>query len=138
MICLKQIRISFRFSNIYTLFMAMSCHLLKKEGQFVFVTPRSWTSGLYFKRFRKYLLDNLRKGTALSRSAYMRMAALGTPPRIIQPINREQWVALSRMGSNLNQLAVAANSGNLPRDVLSSVEEAKKLLRDVRAQLIGG
>ena len=39
--------------------MAMSCHLLKKEGQFVFITPRSWTSGLYFKRFRKYLLDNL-------------------------------------------------------------------------------
>ena len=59
MICLKQIRISFRFSNIYALFMAMSCHLLKKEGQFVFITPRSWTSGLYFKRFRKYLLDNL-------------------------------------------------------------------------------
>ena len=84
------------------------------------------------------LLDNLRKGTALSRSAYMRMAALGTPPRIIQPVNREQWIALSRMGSNLNQLAVAVNSGNLPRDVLSSVEEAKKLLRDVRAQLIGG
>ncbi len=45
--------------NIYALFMAMSCHLLKKEGQFVFITPRSWTSGLYFKRFRKYLLDNL-------------------------------------------------------------------------------
>ena len=59
MICLKQIRISFRFSNIYALFMAMSCHLLKKEGQFVFITPRSWTSGLYFKCFRKYLLDNL-------------------------------------------------------------------------------
>lgn len=45
--------------NIYFLFMAMSTHLLKQDGQLVFIIPRSWTSGLYFKKFRQYLLTNL-------------------------------------------------------------------------------
>lgn len=84
------------------------------------------------------LLDSLRKGTSLSRSSYMRAAALGTPPRVIPSINREQWVALSRVGSNLNQLAAAANIGGFPAGVEASIEETRRLLRDVRAQLVGG
>lgn len=84
------------------------------------------------------LLDSLRKETSLSRSSYMRAAALGAPPRVIPSINREQWVALSRVGSNLNQIAVAVNSGSLPAGVLISIDEAKSLLRDVRDMLVGG
>ena len=84
------------------------------------------------------LLDSLRKETSLSRSSYMRAAALGTPPRVIPSINREQWVALSRVGSNLNQIAVAVNSGSFPAGVLISIDEAKALLRDVRDMLVGG
>jgi adenine-specific DNA-methyltransferase len=45
--------------NIYYLCMAMSSHLLKKNGQFIFIVPRSWTSGLYFKYFREYFLGNI-------------------------------------------------------------------------------
>ena len=44
--------------NLYFLFMAMSLNLLKENGEMVFIVPRSWTSGSYFKKFRKYLLDN--------------------------------------------------------------------------------
>ncbi len=43
--------------NIYMLFMAKSADLLKETGEMVFITPRSFTSGAYFKRFREYLLD---------------------------------------------------------------------------------
>lgn len=43
--------------NIYYLCMAMGAHLLKKGGQFIFIVPRSWTSGLYFKSFRSYFLN---------------------------------------------------------------------------------
>lgn len=44
--------------NLYALFMAMSAALLRTGGQMVFITPRSWTSGSYFRKFREYLLTN--------------------------------------------------------------------------------
>ncbi|GAC42990.1 hypothetical protein PPOP_2353 [Paenibacillus popilliae ATCC 14706] len=46
--------------NIYFLFMAMSAKLLKKDGQLIFITPRSFTSGAYFKRFRQWFFNNVR------------------------------------------------------------------------------
>ena len=46
--------------NLYFLFMAMACNLLKDNGEMVFIVPRSWTSGLYFKAFREYLLTSMR------------------------------------------------------------------------------
>lgn len=45
--------------NIYFLFMAMSIKLLKSGGEMIFITPRSFTSGAYFKEFRSYLLNNV-------------------------------------------------------------------------------
>lgn len=44
--------------NIYSFFMALSFEMLKDDGQMVFITPRSFCSGLYFKRFRKWLIDH--------------------------------------------------------------------------------
>lgn len=44
--------------NIYFIFMAISAHLLKRGGEMIFITPRSFTSGAYFKKFRAYLLEN--------------------------------------------------------------------------------
>lgn len=38
--------------NIYALFMAVSAALLRQGGQLVFITPRSFASGPYFRRFR--------------------------------------------------------------------------------------
>jgi adenine-specific DNA-methyltransferase len=46
--------------NLYFLFMAMACKLLKNNGEMVFIVPRSWASGLYFKAFREYLLSDMR------------------------------------------------------------------------------
>lgn len=42
--------------NLYFLFAAMSLFNLKKDGEMVYIVPRSWTSGAYFKRFRQYFL----------------------------------------------------------------------------------
>lgn len=38
--------------NLYFLFAAMSAFDLKENGEMVYIVPRSWTSGAYFKRFR--------------------------------------------------------------------------------------
>lgn len=43
--------------NIYALFMAVSAALLRKGGDFIFITPRSFASGPYFQRFRVVLFD---------------------------------------------------------------------------------
>ncbi len=40
--------------NIYAIFMAVAAKLLKREGELIFITPRSYSSGYYFKVFRNY------------------------------------------------------------------------------------
>ncbi|MCF0224113.1 MAG: Eco57I restriction-modification methylase domain-containing protein [Fibrobacter sp.] len=44
--------------NLYFLFAAMGIFNLKDEGELVYITPRSWTSGAYFESFRRYLVEN--------------------------------------------------------------------------------
>ena len=39
--------------NIYAIFMAISAELLSKTGKLVYIVPRSFASGPYFKRFRE-------------------------------------------------------------------------------------
>ena len=43
--------------NLYFLFASMSLFNLKQYGEMVYIIPRSWTSGAYFKSFRQYLLS---------------------------------------------------------------------------------
>lgn len=43
--------------NMYFLFASMSLFNLKENAQMVYIFPRSWTSGAYFKAFRKYFLS---------------------------------------------------------------------------------
>lgn len=42
--------------NLYFIFAAMGLFNLIDNGEMVYIIPRSWTSGAYFKRFRQYLL----------------------------------------------------------------------------------
>ena len=46
--------------NIYSLFMALSASMLGHGGEMVFITPRSFCSGLYYRKFREWFLRNLR------------------------------------------------------------------------------
>lgn len=43
--------------NLYFLFAAMSMFNLRDDGEMVYIIPRSWTSGAYFKRFRQKFLS---------------------------------------------------------------------------------
>ncbi|MCM1049676.1 MAG: Eco57I restriction-modification methylase domain-containing protein [Clostridiales bacterium] len=42
--------------NLYFIFAAMGLFNLNNDGEMVYIIPRSWTSGAYFKRFRQYFL----------------------------------------------------------------------------------
>ncbi|RLD58651.1 MAG: methyltransferase [Bacteroidetes bacterium] len=43
--------------NIYAIFMALSARLLHEDGDLIFITPRSYASGGYFKIFREYFFS---------------------------------------------------------------------------------
>lgn len=43
--------------NLYFLFAAMGLFNLKEDSEMVYIIPRSWTSGTYFKSFREYLFN---------------------------------------------------------------------------------
>ena len=45
--------------NIYSIFMAISTLLLTAQGQMIYITPRSFTSGRYFRLFRNFLLKHI-------------------------------------------------------------------------------
>jgi adenine-specific DNA-methyltransferase len=47
-------------SNIYSLFLLISINLLKEDGKLICITPRSFTSGRYFRSFRNTLLKKMR------------------------------------------------------------------------------
>lgn len=46
--------------NIYALFMAAGAALLRQWGDFIFITPRSFASGPYFRQFRTVFFDLVR------------------------------------------------------------------------------
>ena len=45
--------------NIYGVFMAACANLLLPNGRWCFITPRSWTNGLYFAATRRHLFHTL-------------------------------------------------------------------------------
>ncbi|MBS3914645.1 MAG: Eco57I restriction-modification methylase domain-containing protein [Bacteroidetes bacterium] len=46
-------------NNIYSLFMGISTDLLKPNGELIFITPRSFSSGGYFKSFREFFFNKV-------------------------------------------------------------------------------
>lgn len=45
--------------NIYALFMAIGAQLLRKGGEIIAITPRSYCNGLYFRDFRKWFFERI-------------------------------------------------------------------------------
>ena len=45
--------------NIYFIFMAISSNLIKDNGELLFITPRSFTAGQYFKLFREKFFTSI-------------------------------------------------------------------------------
>ncbi|MDD5672614.1 MAG: Eco57I restriction-modification methylase domain-containing protein [Chitinivibrionales bacterium] len=52
-------RVVYGQPNIYSLFMALSARLLKPQGELIFITPRSYASGPYFRSFREFFFSEI-------------------------------------------------------------------------------
>ncbi len=46
--------------NIFSFFMLLSARMLKRGGEFVFIIPRSFCSGLYYEKIRRWFVYNTR------------------------------------------------------------------------------
>lgn len=46
-------------SNLYAAFLTVAVNLLDEGGQLVAITPRSFTNGPYFRKFRRFFLDRM-------------------------------------------------------------------------------
>jgi hypothetical protein len=81
------------------------------------------------------------KAAGITKSEFVRQAALTgsvLPPATVPSINREQWLALAKVGANLNQLAAHLNSGGISGDGVAEVlDVTRRLLAEVRAALLG-
>ena len=80
--------------NIYALFMALGAALLRQRGSFVFITPRSFASGPYFRRFRTVFFDMIQP-TGIHvfgsrRDAFRRDAVL-QENIIISGVRQDRW-----------------------------------------------
>lgn len=80
--------------NIYALFMAVGAALLRQRGSFVYITPRSFASGPYFRRFRSVFFGMIRP-TAVhlfgSRRDAFRRAAVLQENVIVSGIRQDGW-----------------------------------------------
>ena len=80
--------------NIYALFMAVGASLLRECGDFVFITPRSFASGPYFRRFRTVFFDMIKpSGIHVFRSrrdAFRRDAVLQENV-IVSGVREDRW-----------------------------------------------
>ena len=80
--------------NIYALFMALGAALLRRRGDLVFITPRSFASGPYFRRFRTVFFDMIRPTRVhvfgSRRNAFQRDAVLQENV-ILCGIRQDRW-----------------------------------------------
>lgn len=80
--------------NIYALFMAISASLLRKNGDFIFITPRSFASGPYFQKFRAFFFNKIRPTSVhvfgSRRDAFRRDEVLQENV-ILTGIRRDSW-----------------------------------------------
>ncbi|WP_079419708.1 plasmid mobilization protein [Thiomonas intermedia] len=73
----------------------------------------------------------------LARGEWMRAAALHhLPPAPPNPIAREQWQQLARVGANLNQIAAAVNAARLSGAMLPDLADIRGALVELRSALI--
>lgn len=84
-------------------------------------------------------LNTKASSMGMSLAEWLRQAGLARamPKRPTPTLNRRAYAELSRVGSNLNQLAKASNEGRIPEQPTELLRELWRLLQKVRLLLLG-
>jgi adenine-specific DNA-methyltransferase len=121
-------------ANIYSIFMAISASILKSDGQLVFITPRSFSSGNYFHKFRNYFFNRVdiaqahlfhsRKNTFNKDNVLQETLILKCVPKD-KSINRPTIIISSSDGiKDLNNPSIA----KIPSDLVMEYKSVDKVL----------
>jgi adenine-specific DNA-methyltransferase len=124
--------------NIYGLFMAIGAALLHEDGELIFITPRSYASGPYFRLFRDRFFDCIRPEMVhvfgSRRNTFSRDAVLQENV-IIKGIRQDGWAcgntrALMTVSSSvgIGDLA-AADRHSMDVGLVLDITSREKVLR---------
>jgi adenine-specific DNA-methyltransferase len=98
--------------NIYFLFMAIAASMLKSNGEFIFITPRSFASGSYFQKFRRYFFDLIRPQAIHifeSRKEAFKKDKILQENIILKGIHSDQWH--KKNGNKSNSVSISVSHG---------------------------
>lgn len=105
--------------NIYGLFMAVGASLLKAKGELIYITPRSFASGPYFKLFRKKFFQTVRPTRIhifASRTEAFRKDDVLQENVIVYGIREEGWL------TNANNKSIIISSSGGANDLRNSTK----------------
>jgi len=88
-------------------------------------------------------VEEWRSRVKMRRGEYVRAALLNKLPPVVPEVNRQAWVELGRLASNLNQLQAAINGGWAKgtsvevSELQGKVKELKEAVESLRGELLG-
>lgn len=122
--------------NIYALFMAISASLLSRNGELIFITPRSFASGPYFQAFREYFFETVKpefihifdsRRDAFERDGVLQENIIIKAIRNNKNSNLERTVMISA-SSGIKDLKQAKRK-NLTFDAVLNLDTKEKILK---------
>lgn len=96
--------------NIYVLFLAVAAGLLRDEGRLVAITPRSYFSGPYFRRFRSWFFDRM---TARRIHVFESRADAFQEDEVLQ----ENVILLAEKGGEPSEIVLTSSPGRNFHDI---------------------
>lgn len=106
-------------ANLYTAFMALSTILLKRDGQFLSITPRSFCNGPYFLQFRRMFLSQMS-----IHNVHIYNSRVKTFSGVIQ----ENIILHATKCSKHSQVIITSNNDPLDKDMTTQVVEFDELI----------
>ena len=104
--------------NLYFLFASMSLFNLKENGEMVYIIPRSWTSGAYFKAFREYFLS---VGKILSIHLFVSRDKVFKTEQVLQ---ETMIIKMKKTVIKPNTVTITSSHNSSDFDKISSLEVA--------------